>query len=429
MIPTPLEGSLWQALAPPPEDNPPLDGEATTDVVVVGAGFCGLSCALHLAEKGIAVTVLEAEEPGFGASGRNNGQCTPDWTYRLPDELERWFGPEHAERVNALQGKAADLVFSLIRAHQISCDAVQCGTLNVVRRPESARMLAAKHAQWTRRGFKVAWLEGADLRDHVASDRYRAGVVYPDGGHLNPLGYARGLARAARNAGARIHGRSRVTSLAREADGWRVSTARGGLRARAVVLATNAHRGGLWPGRDEAFYLVRAFGLTSQPVPADVRRQALPIDHAFAETIEGELFFFFDPSGHLVTGGGVGLLTNDTLERAAARFRRVVGRVFPALADLTFDRYWQGWLDMVPRKVVGVFEPAPDLYAALGFSGRGVPTATAVGRDIALTIASGDKRTSSFPLGPLPRVRTPRLGEFLIESMVMPYHDLMSRVR
>jgi glycine/D-amino acid oxidase-like deaminating enzyme len=429
VIPTPLKGSLWEAIAPPPPPCPPLEGEATTDVAVVGAGFCGLSCALHLAEKGVPVTVLEAEEPGFGASGRNNGHCTPDWLYRRPDDLARWFPPEHAERLNALQGRAGDLVFSLIRNHQITCDAVQCGTLNVVTKPENVARLAAKHAQWSRRGFKVDWLEGDELRRHVASERYRAGVVYRDGGHLNPLGYARGLARAAQAAGAKIHGGSRVTALAREGDGWRVATRAGSIRARAVVLATNAHRGGLWPGRDSAFHLVRAHGLTSEPLPEATRRAVLPVDHAFAETLEGELFFFFDPAGRLVTGGGVGFATNDTLERAAARFRRVVRGTFPGLAEARFDRYWQGWIDYVPRRIVGVYEPAPDLFVAIGFSGRGVPTATAVGRDIALTIASGDKRSSAFPLGPLPTLVLPRLAEVLIEGVVMPWHNLRSRLR
>ena len=132
----PLDSVLWAKTAPPGLPTPPLDGNADADVAIVGAGYCGLTAALHLAAAGRSVVVVEAEEPGFGGSGRNNGHCVPDWTWQQPSQIDARFGAR-GDRVNNLQGDAADLVFSLIRDHQIECEAVQSGTLTVVRRQKN----------------------------------------------------------------------------------------------------------------------------------------------------------------------------------------------------------------------------------------------------------------------------------------------------
>lgn len=426
MRPTLLSDSHWAATAAPGPATPRFSGHAETDVAIVGGGYCGLSCALHLAEAGVEVVLLEAHEPGFGGSGRNNGHCTPDWIYRKPAELERFFGQEYAPRINRMQGAAAALVFGLIRKHGIDCEAVQSGTLNVVRDPALLAPLAMKAEQWRRLGFPVDLHDRAGIGALVGTDAYAGGIVYREGGHLHPLAYARGLARAAQKAGAAIHGASRVIALepGGETRRHRLVTAEGSLKARRVVIATNAHRGGLSSRLDGAYYRARAFGLASEPLPEDVRRGVLPGDHAFAETLKGDLFFFFDPAGRLITGGGVGRGVNDTLERAAADFMRHNRGAFPQLDDVRFTRYWQGWIDMVPRRVVGVHEPAHGLYVAIGFSGRGVPTATAVGRDIAGMLATGDRTRCSFPLGPLTTVPFPRLGTWWLDNVMMRWHAM-----
>ena len=122
---TPLEASLWASTAKPREPSAPLSGRVETDVAIVGAGYCGLSSALHLSQRDVSAVVLEAEEPGFGGSGRNNGHCVPEWMWQTPDAIARQYGAERGERMNDFQAGAAKLVFSLIRDHQIECEAVQ----------------------------------------------------------------------------------------------------------------------------------------------------------------------------------------------------------------------------------------------------------------------------------------------------------------
>ena len=334
----PLEPVLWAKTAPPATPTPPLDGDAEADVAIVGAGYCGLSAALHLAQAGRSVIVLEAEEPGFGGSGRNNGHCVPDWTWHEPGEIDARFGAR-GDRVNNLQGDAADLVFSLIRDHQIECEAVQSGTLTVVRQQKNVPALRAKHDHWARLGKAVRWIERADMGDYVGSDAFAAAILFEDGGHLNAMAYCRGLAAAAMKAGARVHGKSPATALERHGGRWRVTTPRGRVTANSVLLATNAHRHGLWPGLDDAYYIVRSVGVATEPLPEEVRRAVLPRDNNVQELHHPRYFyFFFDGAGRLLTGGGAGL----GVDQSAAQVGALVPLVFRAVQVPALDVVQRG---------------------------------------------------------------------------------------
>lgn len=426
---TPLDDSLWSATARPAPDTPPLDGDTTTDVAVVGGGYCGLSTALHLAEVGARVTVLEAHEPGWGASGRNAGHCTPDWTYHAPDDIAARFGPPYGERLNDFQAGAGAFVFDLIRRHGIACDARQSGTISVVRRNNRAAMAAcrAKAEQWQRRGKPVDLLDAGQVAEQVGSDRFQAALLFREGGNLQPLDFARGLARAASKAGASVHGHTAVTGITGDSGAWRLSTGTGDVRAAAVLLATNAHRSGLWPGLDRSYYPVASVLGATAPLPKALHSRILPNAHSFAELGAG-FFFFFDAAGRLVVGGGRGLGVNDTRDRAASSLGRRMNGAFPYLGPIAFEHYWGGWIDHSPHKLPGVHELAPGLYAAVGFSGRGVPTATAMGREIAQVLTSGALDSMAFPLTPLPRARFNRLGQWAAANIVIPLERLRSRL-
>ncbi len=426
---TPLEDTLWSATARPAPETPPLDGDADTDVAIVGAGYCGLSTALHLATAGARAIVLEAHEPGWGASGRNAGHCTPDWTYFAPDDVAARYGTPWGERLNDFQAGAAGFVFDLVRRHGIDCDARQSGTISVVRKGNDAALAAgrAKAEQWQRRGKTVDLLGPDEVAERVGSDRFQAALLFREGGNLQPLDLARGLARTAMAAGASIHGRTAVTNIERRNGTWRLATANGVVRASTVLLATNAHRSGLWPGLDRAYYPVASAVGATPPLPASVHDRILPDKHSFAELGAG-FFFFFDAAGRLVVGGGRGLGVNDTRDRAASWLGRRVGGAFPYLGKISFDHFWYGWIDHSPNRLPGIHELAAGLYAAVGFSGRGVPTATAMGREIAAFLASGDADSMAFPLTPLPRARFNRLGQWAAANIVIPLERLRARI-
>ena len=426
---TPLSDSLWAATAREGPEAPPLSEAVTTDIAIVGAGYCGLSTALHLAGAGAEVTVLEAHEAGWGASGRNAGHCTPDWTYHTPDAVAGRFGPDYGERLNDLQSGAGALVFDLIKKHEIDCDARQSGTISVVRKGNRAAMAAAraKAEQWQRRGKAVSLLDAEQVAAQVGSNRFQAALLFEEGGNLQPLDFARGLARAAMAAGAVIHGWTPVTGIARENGAWRLVTWGGEVRADKVLLATNAHRSGLWPGLDTAYYPVASVLGATPPVAPEIRDRMLPDGQSFAE-LGAEFFFFFDAAGRLVIGGGGGLGVNNNARDSAAWLGRRLNGAFPYLGPIGFDYFWNGWLDVSPTRLPGLHELAPGLYAAVGFSGRGVPTATAMGREAAQLLARGDAHAIAFPITPLPRARFNRLGQWAVANILIPLERLRTRI-
>src|ERR1700693_1824337 len=215
----PLPPSLWVATARPAPATPPLDMSRQADVAIVGAGYSGLAAALQLAEAGASVIVLEAGEPGWGASGRNGGQVIPGLKPD-PDEVVAMFGPEAGESLVRIAGDAPDTLFALIARHGIDCEARRCGWIQPAFAAADVGLIARRAEQWQRRGAPVAVLDRDTVRRLVGSPIYHGGWIDRRAGSVQPLSYSRGLARAAQNAGALVCGGSRVAALARDGACW-----------------------------------------------------------------------------------------------------------------------------------------------------------------------------------------------------------------
>jgi glycine/D-amino acid oxidase-like deaminating enzyme len=203
--PRALPPSLYAETAVPPVAAPRLDTDRTVPVAIIGGGYTGLSTALHLAERGVQALVLEAREPGWGASGNNGGQTNPGLKLD-PDEIEAQFGADLGGRMIAFAYGAPGYTHDLIRRYQIPCDARQNGTLRAAYHARSAAGIEKTAAQCIRRGMPVTLLDRAKAREITGSDRYVCAMLDARGGDLHPLNYARGLARAAFAAGAAVHG-------------------------------------------------------------------------------------------------------------------------------------------------------------------------------------------------------------------------------
>ena len=399
----PLPRSLYAETARASVACPPLDGDRRVDVAVIGGGFTGLSAALHLAQRGVAVTVLEAHEPGWGASGRNGGQVNPGLKHE-PDAVERDFGAGLGGRMVALSGDAPNRVFALIREHQIRCDAVQGGTIRATFTKGSADAIRRATASWQRRGIPVELLERDRIAAATGTDRYRCGALDPRGGQLNPLGYARGLAEAAIRAGATVHGRTPAAAIARHDGSWRITTPTGTLAAEWVVLATNGYTDDLWPGLRQTVVPVYSGIVSTEPLADAVAARILPERRVLYEHEAITVYYRLDAQNRLLMGGRSRLRSLEGAE-AFGDLVAYANRLWPALDNVGWSHGWNGQLALTTDHYPHLHEPGPNVIACLGYNGRGIAMATVMGGEIARRIAGTPAADLDMPvttLRPIP---------------------------
>jgi glycine/D-amino acid oxidase-like deaminating enzyme len=400
--------SLYRDTAPAGPATPKLRGAHRTQVAIVGGGFTGLSTALHLAEAWRACIVLEAREPGWGASGRNGGQVNPGLK-DTPDAVVAHHGADLGDRMVAFSHAAPDLVFDLIRRHQIRCEARQGGTLRLATNRASTAALRALAADCKRREMPVTLLEGDALRAATGTGHYPAGLLDRRGGDLNPLAYARGLARAAQQAGAAVHGETPVQALRPVADGWQLDTPEGRVTAAQVVLATNGYTDGLWPGLRQSVVPVFSAIAASEPMPEALARVILPIRASVYETGRITVYYRVDPQNRLVLGGR-GPMRELSGPAPLQHLIRHAERLWPGLRGLGWSHGWSGQLAITSDHTPHVHALAPGLYACLGYNGRGVAMATAMGRQLASLLGGGPFDMPFTAVRPIPLHRFWRVG-------------------
>jgi glycine/D-amino acid oxidase-like deaminating enzyme len=373
--------NLYQDIAPPAPATPPLLGALQADVTVIGGGITGLSAALHLAESGARVVLLEAEEPGWGASGRNGGQVNPGLKLD-PDEVERDFGRELGGRMNAFAGAAPQLVFDLIKRHGIRCDARRNGTLRAAVRAKHAAQVRVTAEQFARRGAPVELLEGSSVERATGTRRYALAMLDRRGGHLNPLSYVRGLTRAALGAGASVFGGSRALRMRRNGAHWQVDTALGSVSASQVVLATNGYTDNLWPNLRRT--IVPLFGAiaATATLPAAVAREVMPSRAALFESGAITVYYRVDTDQRLLIGGR-GPQREISAPSALPHLLAYARTLWPVLSETQWTHAWGGRLAMTRDHYPHIHEPAKGVAICLGYNGRGIAMGTAMGAQLA----------------------------------------------
>ncbi|GJD50324.1 Gamma-glutamylputrescine oxidoreductase [Methylobacterium crusticola] len=397
--PFPLGPSLWATTAPPAPPTEPLGASGRADAVVIGGGFCGLSTALHLAEAGLRPVLLEAREIGFGGSGRNGGQVIPGLKHD-PDELVARLGPERGERLAAFAGGCADTVFDLIARHRMAVPHVRTGWIQGAHTPDGLRRAERRAAQWARRGAPVRLLDKPETDRLLGTGRYLGGWLDARGGAIQPLAYARGLARAALAAGARIHTGTPVTGLSRQGATWTVRTAGPSLATERVVLCTNGYTGDLWPGLRRTVVAANSFQVATTPLSDNLRGSILPEGQVSSDTRKLLLYFRLDHTGRLLMGGR-GPFREPRGPGDWAHLERIVGRMFPRLAGIGFDHRWCGRVAITRDYLPHLHEPEPGLIVDIGCQGRGVGLQSSLGRAIAAYVARGDADALPLPLSPI----------------------------
>lgn len=380
--------SLWEETAAEADPGVPIRDDIVTDVAIVGGGYTGLSTALHAAEKGIDACVLEAHQIGHGGSGRNVGLINAG-LWLPPQDVRAKLGEAHGARLIELLGEGPAYVMSLIERHQIRCELTRSGTIHAAHSQAGMKDLERRVREWERLGAPVRLLSRAEAAEKIGSEAFFGGLLDARAGTLNPMGYARGLARAARAAGARIHTGAPVGKLARDGDHWRLEAGVAAVRAKSVILATNAYSDDLWPGLKSSYVPIHFFQVSTRPLGERIAH-ILPQRQGLWDT--GTIMFSLrrDASDRLIIGsmGSVMGGARGLSERWAGK---QLARLFPSLGPVEFETGWHGCIAMNAEHMPRIHRLADGLYTPIGYNGRGIAPGTIFGKAMADLLTGGDE--------------------------------------
>ena len=386
-----------------------LKGVTDADVCIIGAGYTGLSSAIHLAERGYKVVVLEANRVGWGASGRNGGHVG---TGQRADQssLEKWVGTETAGSLWQLGLDAVDLVCELVETHHIDCE-LGVGNLHMAAKASHALDLEHEVNQLTRDyGYtKASYLNREELAELTSASGMHGGMLDMGARHLHPLKYAHGLARVASSLGVTIYEQSPAVKWRDNAQ-VRVDTQQGSVTAKALVLACNGYLGKLAPTIAGNIMPINNFVIATEPLSPEQQRAVTRDNHSLSDSLFVINYWKLSGDGRLLFGGG---------ENYTSRFpkdikgfvRPYMLNIYPELADVKIDYGWGGTLGITMNRMPDFGRIGSRTFYAQGFSGHGVPTATMAGKLLAAAIDGDSEKfnlmasvpTHRFPGGTLLR--------------------------
>lgn len=384
----------YAATSEPPSPRPSIGHDLKVDVCVVGAGFTGLAAALHLAQAGTVTAVLEAETVGFGASGRNGGQIHTGLR-KDQAELERWLGPIHAHELWTLAEEAKKLIRELIERHRIACD-LKSGLVIAAHNLRAAKALDADTAHLARGyGYYAARMMGRDETQAVlGTGAYPAARFDSGGGHLHPLRFVRGLARAAESAGAAIWEGSPARLLDPSETAIRVVTPAGTVTARHVILATDAFSAALAPALAPFIGHVESFVTATAPMPAALAETVLPSDAAVADTRHVLDYYRKSTDGRLIFAGRESYFRPPRDVIALVRPRML--RIYPALAGVPTEFAWSGTVGITRTRMPHFGQLGERIWFVHGYSGQGVALACLGGQLLAEAVLGRREKFDVF---------------------------------
>lgn len=404
--------SYYQATATPSSDHPPLRGDASADICIVGGGYTGLSAAIELAEAGYSVVVLEAEAVGHGASGRNGGQICTGFSSGQ-DKIIAQLGQDDARRCFALAEESKQLLRDRISRYDIACD-LRWGYLHVLPKPNRMESLGQWKQELDGLGYAdTRIIDRAELAGKLGTTAYHGALLDPGAGHFHALNYCLGLARAATAAGARIHEHSRAVEVDTGPAPF-VRTEQGKVRAKFLIIACNAYLGRLVPKLYGRVMPVTSYIITTEPLGQAAARSLIRDGEAVADTNFIVDYFRITADTRLLFGGRASYTTLEPPDLGAYMRPRMT-RIFPQLSGAKIEHAWGGFIAITYNRIPDCGRVSPTTYYAHGYSGQGVALAGLYGKLMAEAIRGTAERFDllarvrhlPFPGGP---IRVPMLA-------------------
>ncbi len=415
--------SAWQAQAVRTAYAAPLGMLENVDLAVIGGGFMGLSSAYHAAKSGLGVLVVEAGRIGEGASGLNGGQVIPGLKYD-PEWLLEHFGEARGEALIQFAAGTADAVFDLIRDEKLDVPHNRNGWIQACHTEKALVAARTRHRQWAARGADVALLNADEIEKLIGTSNYHGGFLDRRAGVINPLAFVFELARIAAAAGARICENKACRNLRKTGDGWVLTLESGEtIRARKVIVATNAYSGNLIPGLAQSLVALHSFQIATEPLPDRTGRDILPEGQAVSDSRRILVYYRRSADGRLVLGGR-GPMSMPRHADDWAHLDRAMIRLFPLLSDVRIDRRWFGRVAMTPDHLPHIHEPEKGLVTIVGCQGRGVGLMTAAAKRLVEYLAHGDQDVLPLPITPIKPIPMHRFRKIGVGALIAWYRML-----
>lgn len=393
--------NLWRVSCAEADVGEPLAEDAEVDLAIVGGGFTGCAAALDATERGASVCLLEASTIGHGGSGRNVGLVNAG-LWLPPNAVAKQMGEAAATRLLDVLMEAPARVFELVERHRIACEPRCDGTLHCAHAAPALADLERRQRQGNRLGAALRLLDAAEVAARTGTTRFHGGLFDPRAGTVQPLAYCRGLARAARDAGARVHVRSPASRILRHGGRWRLECGDRRVTATALLLATNAYHEGLDAVLEPAYVPVHYSQFATAPLPRASLERILPAGEGCWDTATVMSSFRLDAAGRLIVGGiGDARGAGGAVHRAWAR--RFLGSLYPEVAGVAFEHAWSGRIAMTGDHLPKIVAFGPAALACFGYSGRGIAPGTCFGALASQALLGGE--TSVLPLEPTSRHR------------------------
>jgi len=409
---------VWTVTAPSHPTLFPVAGEHKTDVAVIGGGYTGLSAALHLAEAGTDVTLLEAKSIGYGGSGRNVGLVNAG-LWLKPDEVVEKMGHEYGERVLEVLGASPALVFEMIDKYKIDCDDNRDGTLHCAHSPAGYKVLRQREEQWQRRGAPVELLSREKASPLIGSEAFHGALLDKRAGQIQPLAYAYGLADAATSAGAKLFVNSPVTSFKRNGDTWQLKTPGGTISAKWVIVATQGYPDHAFKNQKNSMVPFNYFQFSTPPLPESVRKTILPGGQPAWDTNLILSSYKLDRDGRLIVGsvgqarsGAYNLHKNWTL--------RSLKKVFPQIGPIELEHAWDGIIRMTTDNIPRFHVFDKGMITVTSYNGRGIGPGTMFGK-----LLAEYTRTESAECIPLPLTTQEDISSRILRGL---YYEVGARL-
>ncbi|MGP5216717.1 L-pipecolate oxidase [Psychrobacter celer] len=389
------EQCLWNMTAPNIDAYSQMSSDTQAAVCIIGGGYTGLSAAIHLAEKGVKVVLLESQSIGSGSSGKSVGLVNAG-TWARPDDLSISLGAADGERLTEALGQAPGLVFDLIKRYDIDAQATQAGNIHMAHNAKGEIDVDIRYEQLSRRGANVEVLTGSKCHEYCGTTSINKALLDHRAGTINPLAYVRGLAKVAANLGVTIYEHSAVESLEKVGGHWYARTAKACVKSERVIIATNAYTEGEWTDIVKTFYLVYYYQIASEPLSGAAAERILPYKTGAWDTRLALSSFRRDNDNRLLLGtvGGTQMKPKSFYQSWANAVQK---NYYPDLPAFDWQYEWCGSFGFTQDHIFRVMEPDEGLLTATAYNGRGITTGTLMGKCFADYIVTGKRDSIPLP--------------------------------